>query len=73
MKYSCAYEANPLLPKKPHLDRLLLHKMIFLYPSYEIWRMDGWTKNEAQWFNMIGAIVVANNYDVIQRVKKICP
>ena len=35
--------------------------------------MDGWTKNEAQWFNMIGAVVVANNYDVIQRVKKICP
>ena len=73
MRYDCVYEANPLLPKKPHLDRLILHKMVFLWPSYEIWRMDGWSKYESQWYNMIGAIVVANNLDIIDKAKKICP
>ena len=26
LKYDCVYEGNPLVGKKPHLDRLILHK-----------------------------------------------
>ena len=32
LKYDCIVEANPLLPKVPHLDRLVIHKAIFLQP-----------------------------------------
>jgi len=32
MDYDCVYEANPLLPKVPHRDRLIIHKIVFLSP-----------------------------------------
>ena len=34
LKYDCVYEGNPLVGKRPHLDRLILHKVVFLSPLY---------------------------------------
>lgn len=76
-KYECVYEANPLLPKKPSLQRLIAHKAITLYPIYdpEQNRYTVTTK-DLQWATGFLALVVYHNYRIIHKVKKypdICP
>ena len=72
LKCSNVVEANPLLPENPHLDRLVLHKLIFLAPSYAVWRTGAWNKDELQIANYIMSLVVANNGEIVLDVRDNC-
>lgn len=70
-KYQCVYEANPLLPKKPSLERLVAHKAITLYPIYHPeWNRYTVTTKDLQWATGFLALVVYHNYKIIDKVKK---
>ena len=72
MDYDCVFEANPLLPKVPHLDRLLIHKTIFLSP---VWMLDREKvlRNEDITFPLLmTAYVVHHNLKVIDSASKRC-
>jgi len=72
MEYDCVYEMNPLLPEIPHRDRLILHKATFLHPFIFLYE-----ENMLDYRSMIfplwmGAFVVHNNLEVIDRAEKNC-
>jgi len=72
MKYDCVYEANPLLPKVPHFDRLLIHKAFFLRPFQHLDSMN-LIRNEDMVFPLIfSAYVVNNNLRVIDQAQRRC-
>jgi len=71
MEYECVYEANPLLPKRPTLERLVAHKAITLYPIYHPdWNTYTVTNEDIKWATGFLALVVYHNYKVINKVKK---
>ena len=72
VKYDCLVEANPLLPEVPHLDRLLLHKILFLSPIYELDKANALTEESMFWPVMLGAWVVHNNIRLTKEAKKTC-
>ena len=71
MKYECVYEANPLLPKRPSLERLIAHKMVTLYPIYHP-DYNKYVVSDRDLKIATGflAFVVYHNYKVIDKVKK---
>lgn len=73
MKYDCVKEVNPLLPKRPNTTRILLHKgIVFGIPYYKNnWR-ERTTNNELLAANLLTAVVVLNNFDVIDNAKTYC-
>jgi len=73
MKYDCVKEVNPLLPERPSTARILLHKGIILGVPYhrQNWRDN--TSNETLFAaNLLTAVVVLNNYDVVNDAKRYC-
>ena len=72
MKYNCVYEQNPLLPKVPHLDRLLIHKVIFLHPFYFFQIEDVLSQEDMLIPNLMGMYVIHNNLRVIDRAERNC-
>ena len=72
MNYDCVYEVNPLLPKKPSLERLVLHKSITLIPFKNI--ADVLQPSDAELFlsTALTGLVVINNFKVIDRAKQNC-
>ena len=71
MQYECVYEANPLLPKRPSLERLVIHKAITLYPIYHPDYNKYVVENrDVMWATGIIALVAYHNYNVIDKVKK---
>lgn len=72
MKYDCVYEANPLLPSVPHLDRLLIHKVIFLSPLQTLKEEDLLTYDNMFFPMLFSAYVVYNNLKVGDSAKKRC-
>lgn len=71
MKYECIYEANPLLPKRPSLERLIIHKAVTLYPIYHPdWNKYIVTTEDLKWATGFLTLVVIHNYRVIDKVKK---
>jgi len=72
MKWDCVYEVNPLLPKVPHLDRLLIHKAIFLSPYQILDDADVLTNEEMMFPIAMGLWVVYNNLKVIERAEEKC-
>ena len=77
IKYECVYEANPLLPKKPSLQRLIGHKVVTLYPIYHP-DLNKYTvtNQDIKWATGFLALVVYHNYKLIDKVKKypdLCP
>jgi hypothetical protein len=72
MKWDCVTEVNPLLPEVPHLDRILLHKFIFLTPFYQL-EKEKLITNQEMWFPLVfSAYVVNNNFKVINRAERLC-
>jgi len=73
LEYDCVKEMNPLLPKRPSTSRLLLHKgMVFGVPYFgKNWRTNT-TDEELLAANLITAIVVINNIDVINGASRNC-
>ena len=72
MKYDCVYEANPLLPKIPHLDRLIIHKAVFLSPLTTL-KEEEMLTYEVMFFPMLLSLyVVHHNLKVIDRAKERC-
>jgi hypothetical protein len=72
MDYSCVYEANPLLPKVPHLDRLVIHKVVFTYPFYDMYSSNQLTYDDMMWPILLSMYVVNNNLQVINKAKRQC-
>ena len=71
MQYECVYEANPLLPKRPSLERLVAHKAITLYPIYHPdYNKYTVTNNDLKWATGMIALVAYHNYKIIDKVKK---
>lgn len=72
LKYDCVVERNPLLPKVPHRDRLILHKALFLSP-FEMLFAEGAITNRETIFPIAAVSwVVYSNLRVIDRVKDRC-
>ena len=72
MKYDCVYELNPLLPEVPHLDRLLIHKAVFLHP-FVLFQKENVLRKEDMFFpTFFAAFVVHSNLKVIDRAKERC-
>ena len=72
VKYDCLVEQNPLLPEVPHLDRLLLHKILFLSPIYELDKAHVLTEESMFWPMALSAWVVHNNVQLKKEAKKTC-
>jgi hypothetical protein len=65
-------ELNPLLPKVPHRDRLILHKIVFLTPFNALYEYDLLTYQDMIFPFATMAFVVHNNLNVIDRAKQNC-
>jgi len=72
LKCDRVYEANPLLPKKPDLDHLILHKLVFLAPSYRVWLDGGWHKEEIEFANWLMSLVIVNNGAIVYDIRENC-
>ena len=77
MEYECIYEANPLLPKRPSLERLVVHKAVTLYPVYhQDFNKYVVTNNDLKWATAFIGLVAYHNYKIIDKVQKypdLCP
>ena len=73
LKYDCVKELNPFLGETPSLNRLLLTKATIVIPlvHYDI-QNGNLTNHTLDEVNLLMSIVVANNYDVYHKVKKVC-
>lgn len=72
MAYDCVEELNPLLPKVPHRDRLILHKVVFLSPFDALYYNDQLTYADMILPLFLSSYVVHNNLNVIDRAKQNC-
>jgi len=72
MDYDCVFEANPLLPKIPHLDRLLIHKTIFLSPVWMLDREKELRNEDVTFPLLMTAYVVHHNLKVIDSASTRC-
>jgi len=72
MDFDCVYEANPLLPDIPGIDRLILHKLLFLSPINAMYEYDVLTYQEMILPFALTSYVVYNNLKVIDSAKKNC-
>ena len=73
--YPCVVEINPLLPRKPSLEEVLLLKSLASWIQLDN-NLDGKIDYNPQLIRettFITSIAVMNNYDVIQRAMKTCP
>ena len=73
--YPCVVEINPLLPRKPSLEEVLLLKSLASWIQLDN-NLDGEMDYNPQLLRettFITSIAVMNNYDVIQRAMKKCP
>lgn len=72
MQYDCVYEVNPLLPKKPSLERLVLHKSITLIPFKHLSDVLEPSDRELFLSTALTGLVVLNNFKVLDRAKRNC-
>jgi hypothetical protein len=72
MKYDCVIERNPLLPRVPRRDRLLLHKAIFLSPFGMLFEEDAITNREMIFPMAVVSWAIYSNLKVIDRAKDRC-
>ncbi len=72
MDFDCVRETNPLLPETPHIDRLILHKFVFLSPFDTLYKYDELTYQDMFLPMVMTAWVVDNNLKVIDRAKSRC-
>jgi hypothetical protein len=72
LKYDCVEEANPLLGERPGVLRMVTHKTVFLSPLRMLQHEGVWTKQDLNWVNTAGTIVLYNNYKVWDRAHKRC-
>jgi len=70
LKYECVYEMNPLLPKRPSMERLVAHKVVTLIPVYHpAFNRHVVTDRELRQASFFMALVVMHNKRVINRVE----
>ena len=72
LKYNCVTELNPLLGEHPSILRMVSHKTVFLSPLWMLQHEGVWTKEDLQWVNTAGTVVLYNNYKVWDRAHKRC-
>jgi len=68
-KFDCVYEANPLLPRKPSVEELILFKTL---PLWFIHSLEPTNEELAPAVGITGTVVV-NNFDVIYKARQSCP
>ena len=77
MEYECIFEANPLLPNRPSLERLVAHKVVTLYPIYHPdWNRHPVTNKDLKWATAFVGLVAYHNYKILDKVKELperCP
>ena len=77
LKYSCVYEVNPLLPKRPSWDRLVIHKAFTLYPIYSPkWNKYTVTDKDLYQASVFMSLVVFHNQNILKKVERnvdLCP
>jgi len=72
MDFNCVYEANPLLPDIPSIDRIILHKLVFLSPINVLYEYDVLTYQEMILPFALSSYVVYNNLKIIDNAKQNC-
>ena len=72
MDFNCVYEANPLLPDIPSIDRIILHKLVFLSPIDAMYQYNLLTYQEMVLPFVLSSYVVYSNLKVIDRAKQNC-
>ena len=72
LKWDCINEANPLLPKDPHVDRLFIHKFIFLSPIDMLYGVGELTKEDIYIHSAIIGGVVYNNLQLEKKASTRC-
>tara|TARA_X000000950_G_C13470532_1_gene479583 strand:+ start:160 stop:429 length:270 start_codon:yes stop_codon:yes gene_type:complete len=72
LNYDCVFEVNPLLPEVPHKDRLILHKLVFLFPMNRVYNENALSNGEMIFPLLATSYVVDNNLKVINDASRIC-
>lgn len=72
LKYSCIRESNPLLPDVPHLDRLILHKWVFLTPMDMLFAEGALDAKDVWVASAITAWVVYHNFEHVGKARDRC-
>ena len=72
LKYDCIKEANPLLPEEPSVERMLIHKTVFLSPYWLLQNEGIFTKRDINIANTLGATVVYSNFRLLDKAKRRC-
>ena len=70
MKYSCIYESNPILPRVPHRDHLILHKSLLMATIFNRKYFD-WGKIELDALTIGTSLAVIKNHQIINNAT--CP
>tara|TARA_B100000963_G_C22534708_1_gene629212 strand:+ start:624 stop:1127 length:504 start_codon:yes stop_codon:yes gene_type:complete len=70
VKYNCVRELNPLLPSKPSIGRLLIHKSTFVGIPMSMGK--SFTKRDLADANYLMAVVVVNNFETLNSAKSEC-
>jgi hypothetical protein len=72
MDYECVYEQNPLLPRVPSTERLILHKVVFTSPVWILDKENLLKKGDVIFPTMLMTYVIHHNLKVIDRASKRC-
>ena len=73
MRYNCVTELNPLLPSVPTAKEMLILKSVILIPSYTLVDKAVTITDQDLYTPMfLTALVVHNNFRVLDRVENSC-
>lgn len=72
LKWDCINEANPLLPPDPHIDRLFIHKFVFLQPIDMLFGAGALIKEDVYLHSALIAGVVYSNLQLEKKASRRC-
>ena len=73
LRYNCVRELNPIIGERPTISKMLAVKSMVLIPAIEHDIKNGkLTQKTMRSVNGFMALVVANNYNTLQRAQKYC-
>lgn len=73
MKYDCVIELNPLLPKRPSIQDMVILKTIIIVPAIQTTRSARIiTTEELLPATLLTGAVVINNFNVLNKAQRVC-
>lgn len=73
MKYDCVIELNPLLPKRPSIQDMVILKMVVIVPAIQTTRsVRIITTEELLPGTLLTGAVVINNFNVLNKAQRVC-